>query len=462
MNSLAVLFVLLAGAVGFLIGWLFSRAHSAGVSQRASLLEQELLAQRSQLERAKAEADLHRTEAARLLGTLESERKSTQEKLAVLENAKLQLCNAFEALSAQALKSNNESFIALATATLQKFQSEAKGDLEQRQKAVETLVSPIRESLGKVDQQIQQLEKARSEAYGSLSMQVTSLLSSQQQLQAETSNLVQALRAPHVRGRWGEMQLRRVVEMAGMLNYCDFEEQVSISTSDGRLRPDLIVRLPGGKNVVVDAKSPLQAYLSAIEAPDDMTRRARMADHARQIRDHMTKLSQKGYWDQFHPTPEFVIMFLPGEVFFSAALEHDPSLIEVGVAQKVLVASPTTLIALLRAVAYGWTQERLAESAEQISELGSVLYERLRTVASYVSDVGRKLDGAVDAYNKAVGSLESRVLVAARKFPELSVPVKDEIPELEPIEKVTRELQSSEWVHNPDQKPLPLEEAAKV
>jgi DNA recombination protein RmuC len=228
------------------------------------------------------------------------------------------------------------------------------------------------------------------------------------------------------------------------------------------LRPDLIVRLPGDKNVVVDAKAPLQAYLGAIEASDDVSRRARMADHARQIRDHMTKLGQKSYWDQFSPTPEFVIMFLPGEVFFSAALEQDPSLIEAGVTQKVIVASPTTLIALLRAVAYGWTQERLAESAEQISELGKLLYERLRTVAAHVSEVGRKLDGAVDSYNKAVGSLETRVLVTARKFPDLSVQVKEEIPELEPIEKATRELQSSEWVHQGDQKELPLAEAAKL
>ncbi|MBW2085531.1 MAG: DNA recombination protein RmuC, partial [Deltaproteobacteria bacterium] len=338
----------------------------------------------------------------------------------------------------------------LAKATLEKYQAEAKGDLEQRQKAVEHLVSPLRESLDKVNVHVRELEKAREKAYGGLQEQVKSLLYTQERLQDETGKLVKALRSPVVRGRWGEIQLKRVVEMAGMLPYCDFVEQASVTTEEGRLRPDLIVRLPGGKIVVVDAKTPLEAYLDAQETEDEEVRLAKLKDHARQVRDHMGKLSARAYQEQFDSTPEFVVMFLPGENFFSAALEQDARLIEKGVTERVILATPTTLIALLRAVAYGWQQEKIAESAQKISELGRSLHERLGILAEHFSGVGRGLDRAVEAFNKAVGSLEGRVLPDIRRFTELGVSTKEEIPTIELVKRPIRSLQAPELLNPPE------------
>jgi DNA recombination protein RmuC len=440
--------LVISGVVGLLFGiavtWLALRSQQAGLTARLLLIEKELGTAKADLVRLQQHQIEVIASKARLESTLESERKTGREKLELVTRASEELRNAFKAMASDALKSNNLSFLELAKASLERFQSEAKGDLEARQKAVADMVTPVRESLSKVDAQIQQMEVARGKAYGDLHAQVQSLITTQKELQSETGNLVRALRTPNVRGRWGEIQLRRVVEIAGMLSYCDFAEQETVTTDSGRLRPDLVVKLPGGKNVVVDAKTPLQAFLEAFETEDEETRRTCLANHARQVRDHMKTLAGKNYWEQFESTPEFVVMFLPGETFFSAALEQDPGLIEQGVLNRVIPASPTTLIALLKAVNYGWNQDKLARNAQQISALGKELHDRLRNLAGHITAVGANLDRAVDAYNKAVGSLENRVLVSARKFGELGASVAEDIPELEPIETTARAL-SFDW-----------------
>ena len=445
----------ISGAIGLLFGtllaWLLLRSRAAALQARLSLTQNELAAAKADLARLLADQRGLVESRARLESALESERKTSTEKIELLSKTGEDLQNAFKALAADALKSNSSSFIQIAHETLKRFQSEAKGDLEARQKAVADLVAPVRDSLVKVDAQIQQIEKERGQAYVALHTQVQSLISTQKELQSETNHLVRALRTPNVRGRWGEIQLRRVVEIAGMLPYCDFAEQETITGENGRLRPDLVVKLPGGKSVVVDAKTPLQAFLDAFETSDEEARRTCLSNHARQVRDHINTLSGKKYWEQFDATPEFVVMFLPGETFFSAALEQDTGLIEHGVLNKVIPASPTTLIALLKAVAYGWNQEKLARNAQQISDLGKELHERLRNLGGHIAAVGTGLDRAVECYNKAVGSLENRVLVSARKFAELGAAVAEEIPEIEPVETTARTL-SFEW----DEDSLPL------
>jgi DNA recombination protein RmuC len=365
-------------------------------------------------------------------------------KLAMLEDAQDSLATTMKALASDALATNNEAFLALAKSQLQQLEQKTTHELEQRKQAVEHLVAPIKESLQKVDGKLQELEVARKGAYSELSAQVRLLADGQKDLRTETGNLVTALRSPVVRGRWGEMQLRRVVEMAGMLSHCDFLEQSTVTVNGNRLRPDLVVRLPGGKQVVVDAKAPLQAYLDALEAKDEDTRQARLADHARQIRDHIAKLSAKSYWGQFEETPEFVVLFIPGETFFSAALEQDPSLIEEGVNQQVILATPTTLIALLRAVAYGWRQETIAESAKAISETGRELYTRLATLTDHFAKVGRGLETAVRSYNEAVGSFETRVLPSARRFKEHGVAPTAELSALPVVERSVRAVAAPE------------------
>jgi DNA recombination protein RmuC len=360
-----------------------------------------------------------------------------------------------QALSSEVIRGAQEDLLRLASAQREADRVQASAQLEHGRHAVEQLVGPIKESLEKVGGSIQEFERARVEAYGSLLAQVRALDDAQRALRKETGNLVTALRSPTVRGRWGEMQLRRVVEAAGMLEHCDFAQQATIG-GDGRLgRPDLIVRLAGGKYVVVDAKTPLQAYLEALEADDETIRSQRLDDHARQLRDHIHKLSAKGYWSQLAATPEFVVLFIPGETFFSAALERDPSLIEEATRRQVILATPTTLIAVLWAVAHGWREERLAENARQISDLGRELHERLGTMAGHFGKLKRSIDAVVSAYNAAAGSLETRVLVSARKLKELGATSTGEIAEVEPVEQVPRALSAPELVESVETLELP-------
>jgi DNA recombination protein RmuC len=388
--------------------------------------------------------------------------RAAAEKLDLAATAKSELTNAFKALSAEALSSTSQSFLQLATASLEKFQERAHGDLEARAKAVDLLVQPIAESLIKVDGKLGEMERTREHAYSALNEQLRGLVETHlPMLRSETSNLVKALRQPNVRGRWGEMQLRNVVEAAGMLEHCDFLEQPTATGEDGRLRPDLIVKLPGGRRVAIDAKAPLTAYLEAAEASDEHAREACLKRHAQLVRSHVTSLGRKAYWETFSPSPELVILFLPGEMLFSDALRSDPALIELGMNQKVLLAGPITLIALLRAFALGWREEALALNAQEVAELGNQLYDRIASLAGHWSQVGDRLEKAVDAYNKSVGTLETRVLVTARKFEQLKAAPEDgEIESPQPVDTQPRPLTAPELVASGAG--APLERIARI
>ncbi len=440
--------ILLIIAIVAVVAALAARFRNSALAERKTSLEQELAAAKAESVRKQDEVSLLMVAKARLEEALAKEREAAQEKLQLVTAARTEMENSFKALANSALESSNANFLELAKVTLEKYQSQAKGELEAREKAVETLVKPIAESLKQVDEQVRELEKTRAQAYGTLTSQVASLLDTQKALQAETGNLVKALREPQARGRWGELQLRRVIEIAGMLDYCDFEEQMSVTNpnDDRRYRPDCVVKLPGGKNIVIDSKVPLTSYLAALQAEDNAARTLWLTDHARQLKQHIDNLAGKAYWAQFQPTPEFVVLFLPGEVFFRAALDGDAELIEYGVSQRVIVASPTTLIALLKAVAYGWNQKNLAESAQKISEAGKLLYERLCVMTRHFEDVGSRLGAAVDSYNRAVGSMQRSVFPVARKFAELDKSiVAEDLQDVQQVEKSTRQLDAPDW-----------------
>ncbi|HZP02503.1 MAG TPA: DNA recombination protein RmuC [Terriglobia bacterium] len=386
-------------------------------------------------ERLKTESELRVAAETRLTEA----QANLEEQKKLFDDARQKLAETFQALSAEALKSNNQAFVALARSTFETIQAQAQGELESRRKAIDALVVPLKESLDRYEKQILEMEKARQNAYGALDEQLRSLAAVNQQLQKDTGSLATALRGgPQVRGRWGEMTLRRVAELAGMSEHCDFTEQETLLTEGGRLRPDLIVKLPGDRRIAVDAKVPLQAFLDATAATTDDERRAHLSRHARLVRAHMNQLGARNYWEQFDPAPEIVVLFLPGESFFSAALDQDRTLIEDGMEKRVVLATPTTLIALLRAVAFGWRQEQVARNAQAVSNLGKELYDRLKSFVSHVEAMGGALAKAVDTYNKAVGSLEGRVLPSVRKFKELGVATGEDIPEIEPIDEAPR------------------------
>ncbi|HUS10089.1 MAG TPA: DNA recombination protein RmuC [Pyrinomonadaceae bacterium] len=458
-TQLLTLIIFLAGAgLGAVAGWFLLKTRGTAVSAaELATLKERLEGKESELQKLRAALDGEvvehrraREEGVQLNAALEGERRAAQERKDSFKQAAEELSEKFKALSRDALKDNNQSFLQLAKATLEKFQETAKGDLELRQKAIDQLVQPLKESLERVDGKIGEIEKERAGAYSELREQVRGLATAQLQLQTETGNLVTALRAPHIRGRWGEIQLRRVVEMAGMLQYCDFDEQTTVATDDGRIRPDVIIRLPGNRTIVIDAKVPFDAFYESISTRDDEIRSARLKDHARLVRTHIGSLSKKSYWESVQPTPEFVLLFLPGETFYSAALEIDPKLIEDGVGKGVIIATPTTLIALLKAVSYGWRQEQMAENAREVSELGKTLYDRLRVFTNHFGDIGKGLDRALDSYNRGVGSLEGRVLRTARKFKERGAIAGDDIEILEPLDKASRALSLDEGGLFPD------------
>ncbi len=379
-----------------------------------------------------------------LLATnLEQEKKNLAEKIKLLESAEQKLTDTFKALSSDALSKNNQSFIALAKSVFEQLQEKAKSDIAVSTKSVGDLVTPIKTALTEVDNKLGELEKSRVGAYEALKQQVKDLIETQNSLKTETGHLVAALKNPAMRGLWGEMQLRRVVEIAGMTEHCDFEEQVSASGEDTNIRPDMVIYFPEGKNIVVDSKVPLSAYLEALNTKDERQKKELLNKHVQQIRKHVLALADKKYWAQFEHSPEFVVMFLPGEVFFSVAAEQDPELIEFALQKKVVISTPVSLVALLRTIALGWRNENLTKDAKKIIELGQELYKRLADMSKHISDLGRNIGSAVASYNQTVASLETRVLVSARKFKDLETQEKS-ITNLKEIENTVRQLKYSE------------------
>ena len=453
---LLTLGVALGAAAGAAVAWSVATARAARVGAVLAAERDELARTQDSLrtERDRSQSDATRVrsmlaeteaELAAMSATLQSEREAAAQRLVDLRCEQDRLLEQFRALSTKALDENSQAFLRLADERFKTAQAAARGELEQRKQAMEHLVTPIRDSLGKMTDQLTAVEKDRAESQAELRQQIETMGKTSEHLRVETASLVTALRAPQVRGRWGEIQLRNIVESSGMVEHCDFVEQSQVPTADGAVRPDLVVRLAGGKQIVVDSKVAFNGYLEAMEARDDATRASRLAAHARHLKKHIDDLSAKRYWEHFEPTPEFVVMFVPAEVFLNAALEQDPTLLEHAFERNVVVATPATLVALLRTVGYTWRQEALARNAQEVLSLGKELHGRLSTMGTHLSRLGRQLNNTVRSYNDTVSSMESRVLVTARRMVDLRV-VDDELGGPDQVELVAREVQAHELV----------------
>jgi DNA recombination protein RmuC len=455
MTATAILLGAVGLFAGFTLAWIWARSSASGtrldLERRCANLDGavgELKKQVDAQQEASRIAQKRIEEEQKLRATAEkdaeAQRSNLDEQRRLLDDAQTKLKEAFQSLASEALQASSRQFIDLAKARFDSLQKEAEGDLEQRKVAIQGMVDPLGKALNELRAEVGRVESARQEAYGGLRAEVQLLVTTSKELRQETGSLVSSLKQPQIKGKWGELTLRRAVELSGMSPHCDFLEQQSVDTEEGRLRPDLIVHLPGGTQIVIDAKVPLHAFLAALEAKSDPDYRAAMAQHAALFRSHINGLSLKEYWKQFEPTPEFVVLFVPGESFFSAALEQDRTLIEDAIDKKVVLASPTTLIALLRAVAYGWRQELVAENAERIKDLGKQLYDRVVKFAEHLSDIAKGLERTNKAYNSAVGSFDGMLMPSVRKFKEMGVGSGAEVPELEPIETTPRPLLSTQ------------------
>jgi len=413
MDEFSLISLLIAAFVGALLSYVFSQRKLSGLREENSALSTRL----------------------------ELEQQNNIEKIQALEKARTQLTETFTALSSQALKNNNEEFLKLAQENLKQYQAQAVNELEKKEKSIEHLLNPIKETLSKTEEQIRSMEKDREKSHGALSEQLTSMAQSQATLQDETRKLVTALRRPEVRGQWGEMTLKRLAELAGMVEHCDFFEQEQVRTDEGALRPDMIVRMPDGREIVVDVKTPLDAYINAIEAVDDGERQIQLARHTKNVKQRINELADKAYWQQFKNAPDFVVLFIPGDQFLTAALDQEPAILENALARQVILATPTSFVALLRAVGYGWRQEQLAENAEHIKTVGEELYGRLQTFTDHLQKLGKSLDSGMKHYNSAVGSFDSRVLPSARKFNEMGVSADKKLKQSKQIETAVRQIE---------------------
>ncbi len=435
MTPIIIGFFILGLIIVGIISWLIA----SGRAQKAEVLVTELRQQSHQKDNeiSQLRSDLSNEKLAgtEAITRLDASRKAFEEQKLLLESMKKEMTDTFNALSSAALKSSSEDFLRLASEHLGKVVSETKGRLGEHQAAIDGLVKPLQDALKKYEEQINSIEAKRRQDYGGIEEKIMMLAATHQQLQRETSSLVTALRKPQVSGSWGQLSLRRAAELAGMTAYCDFFEQVSVNTETGRLRPDMIVRLPNGREIVVDVKAPVDAYLNAMSASSEEEREKTLSNYVSQVRGHMNALGAKSYWDQFPKSPEIVVMYLPGESFFSAALEYDHKLIEDSSLKKVILATPTTFIALLKAIAYGWQQEQITENAQKISMLGKELYERVNVWVKHVNEIGKALGRAIEAYERARGSMETRVLPSVRRFKELGVTGGEDIPFLQNVEQ---------------------------